>query len=213
MEDVSFGNGRLLPVRRPWWIVVLAVMIGFGYIQEDTKVKLNHYIEVGDRYLDFYDFGHEECGWDADCMAAKRKEWWDGYAPLCRTNFAHTRETFSVFHRWNGEHMLRAKWGLMAAIVLCFFVLDALFLRAAGVGDRWRLLLLVYAASGVVVVVFWVLDGRGGAEQAGYNVAREVLGFLQSPMPSLMLVLLPWLRERALRNAGGTDVTHEAQGA
>jgi hypothetical protein len=42
------------------------------------------------------------------------------------------------------------------------------------------------------------VDGQAGAEEAGYNVAREVLGFLQSPMPSLMLVLLPWLRERAL---------------
>ena len=48
--------------------------------------------------------------------------------------------------------MLRAKWVLMVAIVMCFFVLDALFLRAVGVGDRWKLLLLVYAASGLVVV-------------------------------------------------------------
>lgn len=203
----------LLPVRRPWWLAVLAAMVVFGYLQEDAKIKLNHYMAVGDRYTDFYTYKFEECDWDAQCMYDARKDWWDRFAPMSRNNFYVTRDTFEVFHGWGREEMTRAKWGLMAAIVLCFFVLDALFLRAAGVGDRWRLLLLVYAASGVVVVVFWVLDGRGGAEQAGYNVAREVLGFLQSPMPSLMLVLLPWLRERALRNAGGTDVTHEAQGA
>ena len=97
--------------------------------------------------------------------------------------------------------MLRAKWGLMVAIVLSFFILDALFLRAVGVGDRWRILLLIYGASGLVVAVFWFLDGRAGAVDPGYNVAREVLGFLQSPMPSLMLVLLPWLRDRALANS------------
>ncbi len=84
-----------------------------------------------------------------------------------------------------------------------FFALDALFLRAAGVGDRWKLLLMMYAASGGVVALFWVVDGRGGAEAPGYNVAREVLGFLQSPMPSLMLVLLPWLRDRALGSREG----------
>lgn len=201
MAEVSESKW-LLPLRRPWWTLVLVTMIGFGYVQEDTKVKLNHYMEVGERFSDFYDFGHEECEWNADCMEAKRRDWWDGYAPLCRTNFAYSRETYGVFHRWDGEQMLRAKWGLMVAIVLCFFVLDALFLRAVGVGDRWQLLLLIYAASGVVVAVFWTLDGRGGADEAGYNVAREVLGFLQSPLPSLMLVLLPWLRDRALQNAG-----------
>ncbi len=56
------------------------------------------------------------------------------------------------------------KWGLMAAILMCFFVLDALFLRAAGVGERWKLLVLIYAASGLVVVRVlgsgW--PGRGG---------------------------------------------------
>ena len=36
--------------------------------------------------------------------------------------------------------MVRVKWGLMAVILMCFFVLDALFLRAAGVGERWKLL-------------------------------------------------------------------------
>ena len=195
------NEGQLLSWKRPWWLLVLLAMIGFGYVQEDTKVKLNHYMEVGDRYADFYDYGFEECDWAGECMAAKRRDWWDGYAPLCRTNFAYSRDTFDVFHSWGRVEMQRAKWGLMVAIVLCFFVLDALFLRAAGVGDRWRLLLLIYAASGFVVVLFWGLDGRGGAEEAGYNVAREVLGFLQSPLPSLMLVLLPWLRDRALQNA------------
>ena len=90
------------------------------------------------------------------------------------------------------------------AIVLCFFALDALFLRAAGVAGRWKLLLLIYGAAGLVTALFWFVDGQAGAEEAGYNVAREVLGFLQSPMPSLMLVLLPWLRERAMVGQAGS---------
>ena len=188
----------LLPMRRPWWALALVVMIGFGYVQEDTKVKLNHYMAVGDRYADFYDFGHEECEWDRTCMIEKRKMWWEGYAPLCRTNYAYTRDTYPVFHGWGRSEMTQAKWGLMAFIVLCFFALDALFLRAAGVPERWKVLLLIYAGSGFVTAVFWFADGQAGAEEAGYNVARELLGFLQSPMPSLMLVLLPWLQKRAL---------------
>ncbi len=189
----------MLPLRKPWWALVLAAMVGFGYVQEDAKVKLNHYIAIGEQFTDFYDFGLEECQGDASCMYAKRKGWWDDYSPLCRSSASYNRETFTLFHWWGAEQMARAKWGLMVAIVLGFFMLDALFLRAAGVGERWRLLLLVYLASGLVVTAFYVFDGRGGADDPGYNVAREVLGFLQSPLPSLMLVLLPWLRDRALQ--------------
>ncbi len=195
--------GSLLAGRRPWWIAVLFGMVLFGYFQEDLKIKLNHYLAVGARYPDFFTYNFEECDWDAQCMYDARKDWWDRFAPQTRNNFYVTRHTFDIFHHWDEAEMLRAKWVLMVAIVMCFFVLDALFLRAVGVGDRWKLLLLVYAASGLVVVVFWTVDGRGGAADPGYNVAREVLGFLQSPMPSLMLVLLPWLRDRALRNAEG----------
>ena len=191
----------LLPVKRPWWAAVLLAMVVFGYLQEDAKIKLNHYMAVGERYSDFYTYKYEECDWDAQCMYDARKDWWDRFAPMSRNNFYVTRDTFEVFHGWGREEMARAKWGLMVVIVMCFFALDALFLRAAGVGDRWRILLLIYGASGLVVALFWAVDGRGGADDAGYSVAREVLGFLQSPMPSLMLVLLPWLRDRALANS------------
>ena len=193
----------LLPRRNPWWIAVLLGMVVFGYVQEDAKIKLNHYAKVGQRYSDFYTYKFEECDWDAQCMYEARKDWWDRFAPLSENNFYVTRDTFDVFHWWDAEDLLRAKWMLMGFILMGFFALDALFLRAAGVGDRWKLLLMMYAASGGVVALFWVVDGRGGAEAPGYNVAREVLGFLQSPMPSLMLVLLPWLRDRALGSREG----------
>lgn len=193
----------LLPRQKPWWIAVLFGMVLFGYFQEDAKIKLNHYTDVGNRFSDFYTYGFEDCNGDATCMYETRKDWWDRFAPMSENNFYVTRDTFDVFHWWGAEELLRAKWILMVAILLGFFSLDALFLRAAGVGGRWKLLLMIYAASGLVVAVFWAVDGRGGAEAPGYNVAREVLGFLQSPMPSLMLVLLPWLRDRALGEGQG----------
>lgn len=195
---IDIASTGLLPKGKPWWLAVLMLMVVFGYVQEDVKIKLNHYVRVGDRYLDFYTYLHDDCDWEAECMYEKRKDWWDRFAPMSRTSFYVTRDTFDVFHRMGPEELKRLKWGLMVAIVLGFFVLDALFLRAAGVGERWRLLMLIYAASGLVTAVFWALDGQAGQSEAGYNVAREVLGFLQSPLPSLMLVLLPWLRNRAL---------------
>ena len=197
MTSEIAGHG-LLPKGKPWWLAVLMLMVVFGYIQEDVKIKLNHYAQVGDHYLDFYSYQHLECDWEPECMYESRKDWWDRFAPMSRTSFYVTRDTFDVFHRMGPGELKRLKWGLMVAIVLGFFVLDAMFLRASGVGERWKLLMLIYGASGLVTAVFWALDGQAGQNEAGYNVAREVLGFLQSPLPSLMLVLLPWLRNRAL---------------
>ena len=175
-------------------------MVVFGYVQEDVKIKLNHYMAVGERYSDFYTYKYEQCDWDAQCMYEARKDRWDRYALMSKTSFYVSRDTFDVFHHWRREEMLRAKWGLMVTIVLCFFALDALFLRAAGVGDRWKILMLIYAVSALVIVLFWSLDGQSGSEDPGYNVAREVLGFLQSPLPSLMLIVMPWLRNLAMRS-------------
>ena len=205
MIDQRRGAARLLPKGPPWWLAVIAAMVVFGYFQEDAKIKLNHYTKVGARFPDFYDYGHEKCNWDPDCMYETRKDWWDRFAPTSANNFYVTRDTFDVFHRWGPDELFMAKWVLMCVILLGFFLLDALLLRAMGVGDRWKMLIAIYAASGLVVLAFWVIDGQKGAEAPGYNVAREVLGFLQSPMPSLMLVVVPWLRERAVLNATGPD--------
>ena len=41
-RGVTYERKPMLPWRRPWWALVLVAMIGFGYVQEDTKVKLNH---------------------------------------------------------------------------------------------------------------------------------------------------------------------------
>ena len=70
----------------------------------------------------------------------------------------------------------RLKWGLMVAIVLGFFVLDAMFLRAAGVGERWKLLMLIYGASGLVTAVFWALDGQAGQNEAGVQCGPRGTG-------------------------------------
>ena len=36
----------MLPRRRPLWLLVLAVMLVFGFYQEKAKIQLNHYVEV-----------------------------------------------------------------------------------------------------------------------------------------------------------------------
>ena len=117
-------SGRSKPLlnwRRPWWLVVLGAMLGFGLLQEQSKIKVNHYLRVGDARQ----------FWDDD--APTRTAWWDAHAPVGRHNFYVSRETWPLFHGMTRSQLVTFKWGLSAAILLIFFVLDVLFLRATGV--------------------------------------------------------------------------------
>ena len=58
----------------------------------------------------------------------------------------------------------------------------------------------MYAIAGTIMAGFLMLvPGK-----AGYSVAHEFLAFLQSPLPSLLIVLVPSLFERMQSN-GLTD--------
>ena len=58
----------------------------------------------------------------------------------------------------------------------------------------------MYAIAGTIMAAFLLLvPGK-----AGYSVAHEFLAFLQSPLPSLLIVLVPSLFER-MRTDGPTD--------
>ena len=126
--------------RRPWWLVVLGAMLGFGLLQEQSKIKVNHYLRVGDA----------QQFWDDD--APTRTTWWDTHAPVGRHNFYVSRATWPFFHSLTRSQLVAFKWGLSAAILLLFFVLDVLFLRATGVPERVPWLVLIYFTAGIPMV-------------------------------------------------------------
>ena len=170
----------LLNWRKPWWLVVLGAMLGFGLLQEQSKIKVNHYLRVGD----------VQQFWDDD--APTRATWWDAHAPVGRHNFYVSRATWPLFHGLSRAQLVAFKWGLSAAILLLFFVLDVLFLRATGVPERVPWLVLIYVTAGIPMVGL----GFSSSGEPWYALARDMLGFLQSPLPSVMVVLVPWFLAR-----------------
>ena len=111
----------------------------------------------------------------------------------------HPRYVRGVPSARAGRSWVRAKWGLMAVdCPVAFFC----WMRFVFEGGRrgWALEAAHAHLCGLRCWsrrCFWLLDGQAGETDAGYSVAREVLGFLQSPLPSLLLVLLPWLARAA----------------
>ena len=179
----------ILPRRRPLWIVVLAGMLVFGFYQERAKVQLNHYVYV-----------LQENPGVAEMSAELREKWFDVNPQPKRIHYYVMERTWNGFHRYSLPQLARMKWALSIAILLVFFALDALFLRTTGHFERWPWLIVMYAIAGTIMAAFLVLvPGK-----AGYSVAHEFLAFLQSPLPSLLIVLVPSLFER-MRTDGSTD--------
>lgn len=183
-QGVSRPN---LSLRRPGWLVVLSAMLGFGLLQEQAKIKVNHYLKVGDA-ADF---------WSLD--TPDREAWWVGHAPAGRHNFYVSRSTWPIFHGLDRGEVVAFKWGLSAAVLLVFFALDVLLLRAAGVAERTPWLVGMYIAASLPMLGF-VVASPGGSM---YALARDMLGFLQSPLPSLLVVLVPWFLDRMAKPSSG----------
>ena len=176
----STSCGPIRRTGRPWWMLVLLVMLGFGLLQEQSKIKVNHYLKVGD-----------EAGFWED-EPSGRAAWWGVHAPVGRHNFYVSRETWSFFHGLSRGELVAFKWLLSGSILLVFFALDVLFLRTTGVGHRVPWLVLIYLVTSVPMVGL-ALSSPG---QPWYALARNMLGFLQSPLPSVMVLVVPWFLAR-----------------
>lgn len=178
---MSEDHRPMLPRRRPFWVVVLAVMLVFGFYQEKAKIQLNHYTQVMEQYPEFANFSKE-----------MRAQWWAENPQPLRIHYYIMRGTWVGFHGMTLAQLKRLKWGLSVLILLAFFALDGLFLKTTGHIDRWPWLIVMYGLSGTIMAIFITLvPGR-----SGYGVAHEFLAFLQSPLPSLFIVLVPSLIER-----------------
>jgi len=91
-------------------------------------------------------------------------------------------------------------WISNLGFIVLFFFLDSLFLRVANAKRLRGALILIYLITGLLMVLFRAFSA--GIE--GKQVAGELLGFLQSPLPSFMLVFIRWLHARGRPPASTT---------
>lgn len=169
-------------MRKPWWLAVMATMLVVGFYQELAKIQLNDYLQTLAENPQL------------DAMTAEdRAQFWEASVAPRVVNYYEIHEPWPLFHHASLKTLRALKWALAVGIVALFFSLDALFLRVAAAWDLRGSLVVVYAMAGVVMALFAVM----APGEAGYAVARELLGFLQSPLPSFMLVFIRWLAARS----------------
>ena len=153
--------------------------LSVGYALEWAKLHLNHYLDVLESHPEF-----------AAADASKRAAWWEEHAPVTRTQYVEVHAAWAPFHRWEVEEVWRAKWALGGSAVAFFFCLDLLLLRVLRAQQLSYLLVALYGCSGVCMAAGAFLIPA----PTGYALAREFLGFLQSPLPALFVALVARFR-------------------
>ena len=83
-------------------ILILILMLAFGYVQENAKVSLNSYRSYADHSMGFYELSPED-----------------------RNTLTSTLLLPKVIHRFSKPSLIKVKWALSASILLIFYLLDA----------------------------------------------------------------------------------------
>ena len=146
----------LLPIRRPWWLLVIAAMLVFGVEQELAKIHLNDYIDTLEAHPELQAMS-----------PAERATYWDAAVPPRVVQSYEIHAPWPIFHTLDLAILWAIKWSLAVSIVLVFFAMDAWFLRVTGAWSLRKGLVGVYAFMGAVMSLFAAF----APGEAGYAVA------------------------------------------
>lgn len=161
-------------------VLVLAFSLVLGFFQENAKVGINYYLEQSATILGFYQLDSE-----GRREAMKQREI---DAPF---DYYYSHRKLDFLNEWSESKISKAKWGLAAVLIVVNFGLNFLLLRfwTEPQLKKFRALLLLTISAVLICGVFLIGGKLLGYAAPGYNVARKALGFLQGPLPAIVLWL------------------------
>lgn len=175
-------------------LLLVPLMLGMLFLQETAKLNVNFYLDMVGGNAAFFEKTPEE---RSDALNEMRNQW-----PLL-DYYAHHTE-WKLLHHLTQAQLKASKWVLAALLIVIHFLLNAAFVRL--ILKRIQPVKTLAAVSLAAVVVsgaLLVIGKVSGMSEAGYNVAREFLGFAQSPFPAFLIVFatLVFQRIRSAKSA------------
>ncbi|MCH2197542.1 MAG: hypothetical protein MK081_02080 [Flavobacteriales bacterium] len=165
---------------------IIPVFIVLGFVQEMVKVNVNYYLEQTSNVPGFYNGTYEQ-----------RKQWMEDHRIDAPFDYYYSHRPIDWLHHLSLGQLSKLKWGLAVFFIGIHFTLNVLFLRlyfrASEEKQRKqakRFLPMLYIVSFVLAGIFLVGGKLIGMDVPSYNISRKILGFMQSPMPAILLILL-----------------------
>jgi hypothetical protein len=160
-------------------VMVVVIFIAVGFFQEWLKVNINWFIDHI-AYVPNYNALSP-----ADRLEELAKMSYN--APY---DYYYSHSTISQLASFTSKQLSVLKYGIAVTLVVVYFMLNRFtiqrILRREGLTVFLRYIYICIAAT---VALFFGMYFLWKPEIAMYNVGRELLGFLQSPMPVIVLYL------------------------
>lgn len=168
-------------------LFLVPLMLGMLFLQETAKLDVNFYLDMVGGNSAFFEMPPEE---RSNALNEMRKQW-----PLL-DYYAHHKE-WKLLHHLSQSQLKASKWVLAIGLILVHFGLNAAFVRIFLRALKPVKTLAAVTLAAVFVSGMLLAVGKfSGMGEAGYNVAREFLGFTQSPFPAFLIVFATLVFQR-----------------
>ena len=168
-------------------ILVLLLALIFGSFQEKTKISINNILK----------YSQSVPGYNQLTAAERENKIAEKIALTPRDFYSH-QSTIPWFYQLETTNLTKLKWintFVFAAIHLAFNALILFFLFR----DKKIVQLLIgaYTVFFIIAIGMYFIGKITGFAQPGYNVARKIVGALQSQIPVMLFTSGYYLNKKS----------------
>jgi len=164
---------------------VFLLLVLSGFVQERWKIAINFCLDYGDRIPGYFEMSPEE----------KREAFTTLKDSLQRPHdYYYSHETPALLYRFDRPPLTALKWGLAAVLLMYAALLNALFIRlwfSTVLYVKW--LFSLYGVALAFAFTGNAMLRMAGSPEMAYLFSREILGALQSALPSMLMLPGIWL--------------------
>lgn len=163
------------------WITGFIVL---GFVQERAKVSLNYYLDRAQLEPAFFDFPPE-----------RRDAWLNEHAVNAPYDYYYNHKRIRWYDHLSHKQLEVLKWMYALIFIALHVLLSHLALKMWKAPRAMFATIYIGTLSIMALSLIFFTLSRTGQGEAAYNVARKLLGFIQSPLPLVLLLFTRRLRE------------------
>lgn len=173
---------------KPLAFFVLVVALLFGSFQEKVKISVNNIIKYSGSISNYDSLAPQQRKENVAIIIAN----------IPRGFYSH-QNSISWFYNLEIAQLSKLKWVNTLIFTLIHFILNALILHFLFQNNSLiQILVFSYIILFLVSVGVYSIGKIAGLAQPGYNVARKIVGALQSQVPVMIFVIGYYLNKKTI---------------
>lgn len=179
-----------MPIKRKFLIALIFISaIFFGSFQEKVKISVNNIIRYSD-YVPNYD----------QLSPQERNKQVTTIVNSLPRDFYTSQSVMPWFYSLGLSQMKALKWVNTVVFVTIHLLLNALILILLFKDKQMiQTLVLFYVGLFILGYVILVVGKLVGFSQSGYNVARKIVGALQSQIPLMFFIIGYYFNKQTIK--------------